>query len=152
MSHKFSNECPTNSPSNEWCPTNSPRLWSVASKRWSFCTAATFITRRKTIWWLGYLALRRLSCWPWASQGVTGRPWTPLIVKLLAKKFVFSIWRGKNQISPFLAPPGKHFGKITYCPLQIVGIAVCTRGVLVVAQSCRVHWLGVFFFGWSTWN
>ena len=35
-------------------------------------------------------------------------------LKLLAKKVVFSISKGKNQISPRLAPPGKNFGKIPY--------------------------------------
>ena len=32
------------------------------------------------------------------------------------KKVVFSISRGKKQISPLLAPPGKNFGKIPYLP------------------------------------
>jgi len=40
----------------------------------------------------------------------------PWILKLLAKKVVFSISRGKKQISPLLAPPGKNFGKIPYWP------------------------------------
>jgi len=38
------------------------------------------------------------------------------ILKLLAKKGCFSISRGKKQISPLLAPPGKNFGKVPYCP------------------------------------
>ena len=37
------------------------------------------------------------------------------ILKLLAKKVVFSILRAKKQISPLLAHPGKIFGKIPYC-------------------------------------
>jgi len=41
------------------------------------------------------------------------------ILKSLAKKVVFSIPRGKHQISPLLAPPGKKFKKIPYClPLE----------------------------------
>ena len=32
------------------------------------------------------------------------------------KKVVFSISRKKKQILPLLAPPGKNFGKIPYCP------------------------------------
>jgi len=35
-------------------------------------------------------------------------------LKLLAKKVVFSISRGKNQISQLLAPLEKNFGKILY--------------------------------------
>jgi len=42
--------------------------------------------------------------------------WPPWILKLLAKKVVFSISRGKNQISPLFAPPDKNFGKFPYCP------------------------------------
>jgi len=38
------------------------------------------------------------------------------ILKSLAKKVVFSISRGENQISTFLAPPEKNFGKIPYWP------------------------------------
>ena len=45
--------------------------------------------------------------------GALGPPW---ILKLPAKKVVFSISRVKNQISPLLAPPGKNFGKIPYWP------------------------------------
>jgi len=37
-------------------------------------------------------------------------------LKSLAKKVVFSISRGKNQISPLWAPSGKNFGKIPYFP------------------------------------
>jgi len=36
----------------------------------------------------------------------------PRILKISAKKVVFSISRGKNQISPLLALPWKNFGKI----------------------------------------
>ena len=46
-------------------------------------------------------------------RGGLSPPW---ILKLLAKKVVFSISRGKKQISPLLPPPGKHLGKIPYCP------------------------------------
>jgi len=39
----------------------------------------------------------------------TGGQGPPLILKLLAKKVVFSISGGKKQISPLLAPPWKKF-------------------------------------------
>jgi len=44
----------------------------------------------------------------WTSKGGAGRTNPPWILKLLAKKVVFSISRDKKQISPLLAPP---FGK-----------------------------------------
>jgi len=40
----------------------------------------------------------------------------PLILKLLAKKVVFSISRGKNKLHHYWPPPGKNLGKIPYCP------------------------------------
>jgi len=40
----------------------------------------------------------------------------PWILKILAKKVVFLVLSGKKQISPFLAPPWKNFGKITWRP------------------------------------
>jgi len=45
-----------------------------------------------------------------------GRGWgkAHLDCNIIGKKVVLSIWRGKKQISSLLAPPGKHFGKITY--------------------------------------
>ena len=46
-------------------------------------------------------------------RGGLSPPW---ILKLLAKKVVFSISRGKNQISPLLAPPGKILGKSSTAP------------------------------------
>jgi len=39
------------------------------------------------------------------------------ILKLITKKFDFSISRGKNQISSLLAVPWKNFGKIPYWPI-----------------------------------
>jgi len=52
--------------------------------------------------------------------GQGGQGWIlenpPWILKLLAKKIVFSISRAETQISPLLAPPGKNFGKILYWP------------------------------------
>jgi len=42
------------------------------------------------------------------ERGVKGSPW---ILKLLAKKVVFSISGGKKQILPLLAPPWKFLGK-----------------------------------------
>jgi len=45
------------------------------------------------------------------AEGAKAPLW---ILKLLAKKVVFSISRGKKQISPLLAPPGKAFVKIPY--------------------------------------
>jgi len=50
------------------------------------------------------------------SEGGAGEALPPWILKLLAKKVIFSISMGKKQISPLLAPPGKNFGKIPYCP------------------------------------
>jgi len=47
----------------------------------------------------------------WASEGGEGGAKTPWILKLLAKKVVFPISRGKNQISPLLVPPEKILGK-----------------------------------------
>jgi len=49
------------------------------------------------------------------GRGAGGALASLWILKLLAKKVVFSILRGKKQISPLLAPPGKIFGKIPYC-------------------------------------
>ena len=47
-------------------------------------------------------------------------PRLPWILKLLAKKVVFSISRGKNQSSPLLAP-WKNFGKIpNWPPLETI--------------------------------
>jgi len=43
----------------------------------------------------------------WASEGGEGGAKTPWILKLLAKKVVFPISRGKNQISPLLVPRKK---------------------------------------------
>jgi len=45
-----------------------------------------------------------------------GGHWPPWILKLLAKEFFFSNSRGKKQISPLLAPPGKKIGKNPYSP------------------------------------
>ena len=48
-----------------------------------------------------------------------GGPWPPWILKLLAKKVVFSLSRGRNQISPRLAPPERILGKSpTGLPLE----------------------------------
>ena len=41
----------------------------------------------------------------WGGQGVPFPPW---ILKLIAKNIIFSISRGKKQISPLLAPPWKN--------------------------------------------
>jgi len=46
---------------------------------------------------------------PWASEEGTGEPWPP--------KVVFSILRGKKQISPLLAPLEKNLGKSPPGPL-----------------------------------
>jgi len=43
----------------------------------------------------------------WASKGEGRGPQLPWILKLFAKKVVFSISRGKKQISSLLAPPWK---------------------------------------------
>jgi len=43
------------------------------------------------------------------GRGVSRPPW---ILKISAKKVVFSISRDKNQISPLLATPLKKFGKM----------------------------------------
>jgi len=52
---------------------------------------------------------------------VVGRGWQrgalgPPDFETISKKVFFSISRGKNQISPLLAFPGKKFGKISYWP------------------------------------
>jgi len=47
------------------------------------------------------------------SEGGAG-PCPPWILNLLAKRVVFSISRGKKQISPLLALPGNNFRKIPY--------------------------------------
>ena len=88
----------------------------------------------------------------------------PLDFTIITKKWLFFQFRGvKNKFHHFwpllekfwenllLSPRGKNPSD-AHGAGQIVGIAVCTRGFLVVAQSRRVYWLGVFFFGWSTWN
>jgi len=48
-------------------------------------------------WFLAYAST------PWALEGGQGRPWTPWILKISAKKVVFLVSSGKNQISPLLA-------------------------------------------------
>jgi len=50
-----------------------------------------------------------------SSMGVGREGKAPWILKLLAKKVVFSISRGKKQILSLLAPPGKNLGKTPYC-------------------------------------
>ena len=54
-----------------------------------------------------------VAMWPWASErGGQGLPsW---ILKLLAKKVVFLISRGKKQIYRFCPHPRKNVGKISY--------------------------------------
>jgi len=59
----------------------------------------------------------------------------PWILKLLAKKVVFSISRGKKQISPLLAPPGKNFGKIPYCPLEKILPTPMVRTIVMFIAS-----------------
>jgi len=67
-------------------------------------------------------------------------------VKLLAKKVAFSISRGKNQISPLLALPGKNFGKISYWPLlekilpTLMNIYRVANGLIQV-PDLFVYWL-----------
>jgi len=51
---------------------------------------------------------------PWASE--RGAAWPPWILKISAKKVVFLVSRGKNQISPLLAPPRKTLEKSPSAP------------------------------------
>jgi len=78
------------------------------------------------------------------GRGGRGRPWPPRILKLLAKKVVFSISRGKNQISPLLAPPGKNFGKIPYWPpLEKIFPTPMVLSIMTAwAQFCCKMWGG----------
>jgi len=52
----------------------------------------------------------------WASEGGQGKPRPPRILKFSAKKVVFLVLSGKNQISPLLCPPGKILEK-SHCGL-----------------------------------
>jgi len=52
----------------------------------------------------------------WASEGEPGGFGPRWILKLLAKKVVFSISRGKNQISPLLTPLEKILSNPPTCP------------------------------------
>jgi len=49
------------------------------------------------------------------ERGVKGSPW---ILKLLAKKVVFSISGGKKQILPLLAPPGNFWENPLLAPME----------------------------------
>ena len=71
----------------------------------------------------------------WRAGGL-GSSW---ILKWLAKIVVFSISRGKNQISLLLAPPGKNFGKIPSCPpLEKILLTPMPSTRTSVTQTFRV--------------
>jgi len=83
-----------------------------------------------------------------------GGPRPPLDFEIISKKWLFfQFSRDKNQISPLLAPPGKKFGKIPYCPpprknpsdahgytlLSRIrrSTPICGAGVLLRCNWCR---------------
>jgi len=56
--------------------------------------------------WMNYH--QRWNTLPWASEGGGGGPCPPGLLHYLQKQVVFSIPRGKNKISPLLAPSFRH--------------------------------------------
>jgi len=50
------------------------------------------------------------------GRGRQGGQRPNLDFEIISKKIAFSISRGKKQVLPLLAPTGKKFEKIPYCP------------------------------------
>ena len=95
------------------------------------------------------LWLHMLCLYSWASQGGAGgakaRPW---ILKSLAKKVFFSIFRGKKQISPLLAPAGKNPSDTH----DYIALNICFFIISNLARRCFFLNFRYWFTGASTAN